>query len=792
MARTADDNYNPTPSEAPSTQAPNDLLSVRASPQDFGSQIGEAAQGLGRNIGEVGKQTVDYVLKQQGMLNETLSTNADSQLQIDQANILNQYKSLEGLQAAGAYGSTVTSLQVSREKLRQSMPNPAAARAFDMLSLRSTGFAIRDAASHSATQIKKAHDDSSNAGMNLAIDQASRPQVAEDPQRFNDALQSTRFFAQQQLQSRGYIIPGPDGKVTLDDNGDPVFSNDENGKMASQVYHSYIQAAEGKIWANRIKTLAFDPSVGNVNKAYQVLQDNADSIPAATRAELVATLKGPLQNEGARQAADQAVGLANQGYNDHIASTDTGAKDIRDSITKQESGGRTTSPDSIDGAVGVHQILQATFNQFAKPGEDIHNAKDNEAVYNRIIDKYSQDYEGDPARIAVAYFSGPNNISPIGSPHPWISDRHDGNGKYVSSYVADVTNRIGKSDTTAENYMTQADYLRKNYSSVIQHARDIAASNPNADATSIDLAAQRTEQKVNDIIRQQELSVQADVDSVAGYIKGSNVNKQPVTNLDQLESAPSEIRNAWHNVMTNDYYKSQGIMNAIQANSRGVQTTYGTTPWLFLKRALGPSNAQDYIRSSDDLRNSIGPTKDSPLTNTGASAIGDEIKYRDQDANGRAFMDQEYKFFQGLHKETVPPFLFPRQEIGPAKLEEHFNQQLPSLLALIKAGRTSGKTAAQLFSPKLNGKDNPDYVGNSFDAPKQTLLNEEWSKAQAKTLFNSDQSTTKYDDSKIKSLDDVKQLIREGKITDKNELKQLLERHKFASQAPQVPIGPVE
>lgn len=84
------------------------------------------------------------------------------------------------------------------------------------------------------------------------------------------------------------------------------------------------------------------------------------------------------------------------------------------------------------------QILPATFARFARPGEDINNPADNQAVGRRILATYYDKYNGDAGRIAVAYFSGEGNVAPPGSPTAWKEDRKDGNGKSVSSYVGDI------------------------------------------------------------------------------------------------------------------------------------------------------------------------------------------------------------------------------------------------------------------------------------------------------------------------------------------------------------------
>jgi hypothetical protein len=116
---------------------------------------------------------------------------------------------------------------------------------------------------------------------------------------------------------------------------------------------------------------------------------------------------------------------------------------LSSAIIGQESGGNPNIGTSVNGAHGIGQILPATFARFAKPGEDINKPEDNLAVSRRITDTYMQRY-GDPARAAVAYFSGEGNVAPPGSPTPWKEDRKDGNGKSVSSYVSDVLGRMNR------------------------------------------------------------------------------------------------------------------------------------------------------------------------------------------------------------------------------------------------------------------------------------------------------------------------------------------------------------
>ena len=116
---------------------------------------------------------------------------------------------------------------------------------------------------------------------------------------------------------------------------------------------------------------------------------------------------------------------------------------IADSIYAQESSRGANPATSPEAAIGGYQIMPATFQRYAKPGESITNPADNAAVGQRIIADYAQKYDNDPARVAVAYFSGPGNVAPAGSPTPWVTDAKDATGKSTSSYVSDVLGRLG-------------------------------------------------------------------------------------------------------------------------------------------------------------------------------------------------------------------------------------------------------------------------------------------------------------------------------------------------------------
>jgi soluble lytic murein transglycosylase-like protein len=191
----------------------------------------------------------------------------------------------------------------------------------------------------------------------------------------------------------------------------------------------YTQADATPLFSRAIAQAVTIRSATDPAGAQALLERYKAEMDAGTVATLTTSLRAPVERSRAEGAATAT--MAGRGT----------AGSIHDAILMQESGGRDGQV-SVDGARGRMQIMPGTWAQYARPGENIDNPADNQAVGRRIIDDLSAKAGGDPARIAVGYFSGPGNIAPPGSPTPWKEDRRDGNGMSVSRYVAQVLNRM--------------------------------------------------------------------------------------------------------------------------------------------------------------------------------------------------------------------------------------------------------------------------------------------------------------------------------------------------------------
>lgn len=155
-----------------------------------------------------------------------------------------------------------------------------------------------------------------------------------------------------------------------------------------------------------------------------------DSLFRADEQEQVSRSRGK-----ASTSVSDIDGILAQEGADHL-------KPVIQAIYGQESGGGANSRTSVDGARGGMQVIPATFQRFAKPGERIDNPDDNMRVGVRIIKSLADKFGNDPAKIATGYFSGEGNVNP-GQGSAWKRDARDGNGKSVSGYVSDVVRRVG-------------------------------------------------------------------------------------------------------------------------------------------------------------------------------------------------------------------------------------------------------------------------------------------------------------------------------------------------------------
>ncbi len=526
-------NYNPGSNEVqPDATPPNDYQNVHATPDQFGAQIGQAAQKFGADALDLSQ----YWGKIQAL---DASNNAEK----DASDLATHVRSLEGQDALDAQQSSLKSLDDIRQKYRGQLKSPEAQFQFDQSTTPFFNRFIRGQLdTHFVDQGKvvasKINTDSYNNALSMAATAGSDGNwQAVGPAR-ERAGKAVMIDAQQKglwntpgaqdvadqkanavwstaIEARALTNPDdawtqlqrPEMKTALGTNYDKVYSNvadqvrksyiskaeeleatspeqakafvqanqakffDSYGAVLKQVSASHVRAAGEALYANPTPGAAqpvapTTPSAPQTPSARSSDWRSAAAAVGVTPAQM-ATMS-PSEIQQFQQVADSQSGRATSsgrvgtGADALNATTANYAKDIPLSaggtpasagaystddlfhaFHGQESGGGANTTTSIDNAHGDMQITPGTFATFAHPGERLDNPEDNKAVGRRILDYYRQKYNGDAARVATAYFSGEGNVAPAGSPTPWIQNRHDGQGTYVSQYVNGILHRLG-------------------------------------------------------------------------------------------------------------------------------------------------------------------------------------------------------------------------------------------------------------------------------------------------------------------------------------------------------------
>ncbi len=674
MARYSDE-YNPNSTVAPSSGMPNDYLNVRANPNQFGAQEGEGLQKAGAELQQVGNQGIDLALQHQGMINETLSTDADTALAAAHGTILGQYKSLQGLAAVHALPDTVTALQQTRQKIRSTLPNPAAQRAFDLFSARREAFALSDINNYSATQVKAADRNSAQSAANVSIDAASDPSVAASDAQFNYNLGDVKFQVGRIVNNLGYMEGAKQDSKT----GDVTFPDTDEGREAKAVYEDQLNQYTSKAWTNRISTLMNDPNTGSVERAVDVLTRNKDRIPSATYASLSAKLAPAYRNEQARQGADEQMGDIRSRYQSHIQTSisDNGTLEGNKTVLSGllpgvtfTSGQRTPEHNAEVGGVPNSQHIPGQALDFVLPkGMTFDQVKTNLQLGRFKATELIN--EGDHIHVAWGNKSG----TPVSQ--------------------------------AAQGYISQADYINLNYSKFVDEAREKAQKLHPGDSTFEDTYVSRAEQGMRQIIDQQNRESAANKDYVTNIIKGDN-KSEPIVNIDQLyASTDPKVKEAVTDWLKEDPYAEVKLNNLVNANTHGQATGYGTQFYdLYSKVAAGQ------IHDQTDLLHYLGGKANAPLTNTGYYQLKQMLQDQ-QTPEGSAWSHEQQKFLDGVKNAMTSPL--PGMKLP--ELDSNFQKSLVTILPRIQAGRSAGKTTGELFNP-----DSPDYVGKDVKYPTKAEI----------------------------------------------------------------------
>ena len=177
--------YQPVPSVRP-TESPTPAIGVSAGPAAFGVNIGQALEGLGKTEEQVGNELWQRATAMQELRNRTTAEETYAKFAKEAAQRHAQFDALEGSNAGPkALEKLSSDITQMREKYRGGL-NPMTQRYFDSDSLSLMSRTIFNAAGHSANEQKKWVNQTADANIWTAKNQAL--QNAWDEQGFQAGL----------------------------------------------------------------------------------------------------------------------------------------------------------------------------------------------------------------------------------------------------------------------------------------------------------------------------------------------------------------------------------------------------------------------------------------------------------------------------------------------------------------------------------------------------------------------------------------------------------------------------
>lgn len=790
MAREPSDAYNPTPSVNPSTDMPGDYVGVRATPNAFGANVGEALGQLGSAAEKVGQGAVQVAIQRQGQINESLASNADLKLQQMQADVSADYLSRKGLDAVQARTSASQDIINAQAAVRETLPNDAAKRMFDLQATRRTGYALSNFASHAGTQEKQFNVDSANSMLKSHVEDFANPSIAFDDYRSGVALGNVKADVARLMELDGYDPKDPQTQVILKQRTD----------MA-------LDAA----WTAKLNTEAYDPQHGNINQAVADLEKHKDLIPAATYAKLSKELSVPYKNLQLSTTVDGWIKQDLGDYADHTAAVGAGGSKTGPGATAPEpSGFGTNSPQAFrDNAQGALSDITNADPQSIHITSDIRGVRQNKLA-GGVDDSAHlsgdawdthQDGVAGPAYATQIVNGLANKKIPFdqviiegdtvhvgfgNGNRGQVLERHGTIGHYTYTPIEipgvppPVTATMPGGPPTTTGSLSPGAFLQKNFDDNYNKHRAELESDPyfSQHPELVDTAMDRWRTQTGVRISAEHEAVYGDKQTVANYLETQAANGHPVTDVSQLYGVPG-VGDSMKNIDANDSFAGTSIATRlIPSFARGMAPTWGTS----FSDVYGKVVSGE-IRSPDQLANyMVGTDKNNmPLTNSGFVTLNNLMKQM-ADPN---FHNQQTQIWNWLQSPTVRGAItgtgtIPGMHDGVG--DRNYNKFLQSVMPLITAKLGSGVPLDAMLDPK-----NKDYIGGMIS--QFTRHTSAQMADQGKPGTSMPNVPPKpFDPGSIKSYDDLRKAAKEGHLTKQQYVDIGTKNGWGSAPAPSVPV----
>lgn len=550
----------PVPYSPVATVAPRDpglaRFTQQATPEDFGSTVGQAEAGLGNALNQGGDVLANHALAFQELNNETAAK--DGATQFDRKSIdlafdpQNGYFSKMGKDAYDGYNDALDSVEKTRQDVLAGLPNDRARAMADQVIVRKQAQLQESMAQHAQQQRKVWMIGASDARIAATTDSAAA--FYNDDYKFGQAIGTIKG----EVLSQGEIM----------------------GKSADEVNQAQA-AAVSKAWIARIDHMAVADPVG----AQDLYRKNIGSVDGAAQASVEKKLKEETYPILSRQLANRVMGGQATAHVDALTDAVV-TPDLVPAMIQQESGGLQSAV-SGKGAVGIMQLMPDTAREVAgKLGVpyDPDRLK-NDATYNKALGTaYLQQmlgrYGGNQTLALAAYNAGPGRVDgwlkTIGNPNAGeINDQTFADKipiaetkNYVNTINAKVQQQPGTGPSVGD--------VRQNLAQWMGQTRQAATAMYPNDPTFADQAVSHVVNYAAEIEHGQVFSEKAARDvllmKTEGFQQNASGEFSPImqaqrpTSLDQLLADP-DAKKAW---ATADPIVQTSILARLEHNAKGI------------------------------------------------------------------------------------------------------------------------------------------------------------------------------------------------------------------------------
>lgn len=604
------------------------LIQAQATPNDFGSQVGQQLEGAGEKGQSLGSEYMNQAVQLQGMVNETLMTKASTDLDLQNADVKGALYSKSGMDAFNYLPVAKQQMLDNMQKMRSTLP-PGAQRGFDLLNTRQFANSVTDMTVHATNELKSAQRDSAGNMANASALAMSDYNNASNPERVANSIGDAKYAVAMQLDHTA-----PNSGLTTDSDGNVKFDmSTDDGILAHNKFTQDVDNAVSKVQINRFNTLSNKDPMG----AYSLYQQERNDIPKQGQVTIDAMLQPKVfqaqSNDGQSKALQQAV-------NDHAEMLyNPGPKNAIDMVMRNEGG---ASPDGhaiygIDKNAFPDQFAQAqqiTQTQGAAAGQTyarnfykteiwdkkgisdlpaqtqaivmdgavnhstafsnqlIQSAKDG-ATPDQLIDMRRNEYQ----RLANA---DPSKYG--GSLAGWMNRLDNVQSSTSGPAKPYATNEQGSP-------MTQADYFRMHSLDVYSHGDRYAEQIAPGDLKMRQAVHTGLEQYMSATIANQSQQYKQDSMSVTKAIDDAAQKGHPIQTVNDLNEVPG-MRDLLGRVAVQspDFYRNlpQYVTQAAKFG-RGETTNNSPNAYDAITRTLlDPSSDSNAIKSQDQLYHLIG------------------------------------------------------------------------------------------------------------------------------------------------------------------------------------------